>query len=64
MIFIYSLFSVVGLKEINLFLNYKAVSSIISDKVNHLIPKIINKLFFKIIGNDTFIIISMEAVQL
>ena len=52
-----------GLKEINL-PEMQAGSSIMPAKVNPVIPEVVNQVCFKVIGNDTCVVMAAEAGQL
>lgn len=52
-----------GLNEINL-PQLQAGSSIMPDKVNPVLPEVVNQVCFKVIGNDTCITMAAEAGQL
>ena len=52
-----------GLHEINL-PEMQAGSSIMPAKVNPVIPEVVNQVCFKVIGNDTCVLMSAEAGQL
>ncbi len=52
-----------GLNEINL-PELQAGSSIMPAKVNPVVPEVVNRVCFKVIGNDTTVTMAAEAGQL